>query len=67
VVTSKDLITAMDDAIDQMQKTAKAIVLFELLSFAPQMRSVADSIAECAPNWCAAPCRCWPTSASTPG
>src|SRR5262245_29572753 len=26
----KDLITAMDDAIDQMQKTAKAIVLFEM-------------------------------------
>jgi predicted phosphate transport protein (TIGR00153 family) len=43
----KDLITAMDDAIDQMQKTAKAIVLFEMVSFAPQMRSVADSIREC--------------------
>src|SRR5262245_52495415 len=26
----KDLITAMDDAIDQMQKTAKAIALFEM-------------------------------------
>jgi uncharacterized protein len=43
----KDLITAMDDAIDQMQKTAKAIVLFEMTDFAPQMRSVADSIGEC--------------------
>jgi len=43
----KDLITAMDDAIDQMQKTAKAIVLFEMTAFAPQMRSIADAIAEC--------------------
>ena len=43
----KDLITAMDDAIDQMQKTAKAIVLFEMSSFAPEMRSIADSIGEC--------------------
>ena len=43
----KDLITAMDDAIDQMQKTAKAIVLFEITDFAPQMRSVADGIGEC--------------------
>ena len=30
----KDLITAMDDAIDQMQKTAKVIVLFEMNTFA---------------------------------
>jgi uncharacterized protein len=44
----KDLITAMDDAIDQMQKTAKAIILFEMTSFAPEMRSMADSIGECA-------------------
>jgi predicted phosphate transport protein (TIGR00153 family) len=43
----KDLITAMDDAIDQMQKTAKAIVLFEMTAFAPQMRSIADAIGEC--------------------
>jgi hypothetical protein len=43
----KDLITAMDDAIDQMQKTAKAIVLFEVTSFAPEMRAMADSIREC--------------------
>jgi uncharacterized protein Yka (UPF0111/DUF47 family) len=44
----KDLITAMDDAIDQMQKTAKAIVLFEVTSFAPEMRAMADAIVECA-------------------
>jgi uncharacterized protein Yka (UPF0111/DUF47 family) len=30
-----------------MQKTAKAIVLFEMSTFAPQMRSIADSIVEC--------------------
>ena len=40
----KDLITAMDDSIDQMQKTAKAITLFEVTSFEPQMRQMADII-----------------------
>jgi predicted phosphate transport protein (TIGR00153 family) len=44
----KDLITALDDAIDQMQKTAKAIVLFEMTVFEPEMRAMADSIVECA-------------------
>jgi predicted phosphate transport protein (TIGR00153 family) len=44
----KDLITAMDDAIDQMQKTAKAIVLFEIKSFDPEMRAMADAIVDCA-------------------
>src|SRR5262245_65675096 len=44
----KDLITAMDDAIDQMQKTAKAIVLFEMTSFEPEMRAMADAIVDCA-------------------
>jgi len=43
----KDLISAMDDAIDQ-QKTAKAIVLFEIESFEPQMRAMADAIVDCA-------------------
>ncbi len=44
----KDLITSMDDAIDQMQKTAKAIVLFEITTFEPEMRAMADAIVECA-------------------
>jgi predicted phosphate transport protein (TIGR00153 family) len=44
----KDLITAMDDAIDQMQKTAKAILLFEMKSFEPEMKAMADAIVECA-------------------
>src|SRR5688572_26725606 len=42
------LITSMDDAIDQMQKTAKAIVLFEMTSFEPEMRMMADTIVQCA-------------------
>ena len=44
----KDLITSMDDAIDQMQKTAKAIQLFEVKEFTPQMRDMADAIVKCA-------------------
>jgi uncharacterized protein Yka (UPF0111/DUF47 family) len=38
----RDLITSMDDAIDQMHKTAKAIVLFEMTSFEPEMQTMAD-------------------------
>ena len=40
----KDLITAMDNAIDQMQKTAKTITLFDVTAFAPQMKQMADTI-----------------------
>ena len=40
----KDLITSMDDAIDQMQQTAKTIMLFEQRSFTPQQREMADAI-----------------------
>lgn len=36
-----DLISSMDDAIDEMQKTAKAITLFETETFEPQMREMA--------------------------
>src|ERR1700756_3465249 len=32
----KDLITSMDDTIDQMQKTAKGVMLFDLRAFTPQ-------------------------------
>lgn len=35
------LISSMDDAIDEMQKTAKAITLFETEHFEPQMREMA--------------------------
>ena len=44
----KDLIGLLDDAIDQMQKTAKAIMLFEVSSFEPHMREMADIILRCA-------------------
>jgi predicted phosphate transport protein (TIGR00153 family) len=43
----KALITAMDDAIDEMQHTAKAIILYELTQFEPDMRAMADAIVEC--------------------
>ena len=44
----KDLIGLLDDSIDQMQKTAKAIILFEVTSFEPHMREMADIILRCA-------------------
>ena len=40
----KDLITSMDNAIDQMPKTAKTIMLFEQHSFTPIMKEMADVI-----------------------
>jgi predicted phosphate transport protein (TIGR00153 family) len=40
----KDLATTLDDAIDQMQKTAKAVTLFEQRDFSPEMRAMADII-----------------------
>src|SRR5512147_394455 len=36
----RDLITSMDNSIDQMQKTAKGIKLFEVTEFAPQMKAM---------------------------
>jgi len=44
----QDLITAMDNSIDQMQKTAKAVMVFEIRSFTPQMKEMADAIKACA-------------------
>ena len=38
------LTTTMDDAIDQMQKTAKAVTLFEQREFADEMRAMGDII-----------------------
>jgi hypothetical protein len=42
----QDLITSMDDAIDQMNKTAKIIGLFEVRNFEPQMQQMAAVIVE---------------------
>lgn len=44
----RGLITSMDDAIDQMNKTAKAVLLFEVDAFEPQMRETGDLIAKTA-------------------
>jgi predicted phosphate transport protein (TIGR00153 family) len=44
----RDLITSMDNSIDQMQKTAKSVMLFDLNEFTPQMREMADAIVKCA-------------------
>src|SRR4051794_26152327 len=44
----RELITSMDNAIDQMQKTAKSVILFEIDSFAPQMRDMGDIIVKSA-------------------
>jgi predicted phosphate transport protein (TIGR00153 family) len=38
----RDLTTALDDAIDQMQKTAKSISLFGLSQFTAEMRELGD-------------------------
>lgn len=46
-VDIKDLITSMDDAIDQMQQTAKAVTLFEVREFEPPMREIGTILVEC--------------------
>ena len=43
----QDLISSMDDAIDQMNKTAKTIVLFEVHAFEPQMQQMSEIILQC--------------------
>ncbi|MBV9066759.1 MAG: DUF47 domain-containing protein [Methylobacteriaceae bacterium] len=40
----QDLIQSMDDAIDQMNKTVKAINLFEVRSFSPNMQEIGAAI-----------------------
>ena len=44
----RDLISSMDDAIDQMHKTAKAITLFEQRKFQPDMVKLGDIIVQAA-------------------
>ncbi|HEY4142448.1 MAG TPA: DUF47 domain-containing protein [Pseudolabrys sp.] len=44
----RDLITSMDNSIDQMQKTAKGVKLFDVTEFTPQMREMADVVVKCA-------------------
>jgi uncharacterized protein Yka (UPF0111/DUF47 family) len=38
----------MDDAIDQMNKTAKTVLLFEVTSFEDEMRAMGDQIVKSA-------------------
>lgn len=40
----KALSTALDDAIDQMNKTAKTVMLYDVRTFEPCMRAMADLI-----------------------
>ena len=47
----QDLIGSLDDAIDQMNKTAKTITLFEVRKFEPQMQQMGDLSLE-ASDWC---------------
>src|SRR3954466_6898664 len=44
----KNLITSMDDAIDQMQQTSKAVVLFEVKEFEPTMGEMGGLLVQCA-------------------
>ncbi|WP_336492651.1 DUF47 domain-containing protein [Methylobacterium nigriterrae] len=44
----KDLIQSMDDAIDQMNKTVKAITLYEVREFEPLMREMGETVIEAA-------------------
>jgi len=44
----KNLITSMDDAIDQMQQTAKTVRLFEVKEFDQPMREMGAIIQHCA-------------------
>src|SRR3954469_2844726 len=44
----KDLINTLDDTIDQMQKTAKAVLLFEVERVEPEMTQMGDRIVEAA-------------------
>lgn len=44
----RDLVTSMDNSIDQMQKTAKSVKLFEVTAFTMQMKEMADIILQCA-------------------
>jgi predicted phosphate transport protein (TIGR00153 family) len=44
----QQLVSSMDDAIDQMNKTAKTIVLFEVKTFDPQMQEMGRIIVNAA-------------------
>ncbi|ACG79722.1 phosphate transport regulator [Phenylobacterium zucineum HLK1] len=43
----RNLIGSMDDAVDQMHKTAKAVTLFDVRAFEPDMVRLGDIIVRC--------------------
>ncbi len=44
----QDLVTALDDSIDQMKKTAKAVLMFEVQDIEPEMAAMGDHIVKAA-------------------
>jgi len=44
----KDLINTLDDTIDQMKKTAKAVILFEVDTLEPEMAEMGERIQQAA-------------------
>lgn len=44
----QDLVTALDDSIDQMKKTAKAVLRFEVQTMEPEMAAMGDHIMKAA-------------------
>jgi hypothetical protein len=44
----KDLINTLDDCIDQMQKTARAVLLFEVETLEPEMAAMGERILQAA-------------------
>ena len=60
----QDLVNALDDSIDQMNKTAKTITLFEVKSFQPQMQRDGRDHRRGGEARAGGRCRCSPISAS---
>src|SRR5688572_7170349 len=44
----QDLVTALDDSIDQMKKTAKSVLMFEVQTMEPEMTAMGDHILKAA-------------------
>jgi predicted phosphate transport protein (TIGR00153 family) len=44
----QELVTALDDSIDQMKKTAKAVLMFEVQTMEPEMAAMGDHIVRAA-------------------
>lgn len=44
----RNLTSSLDDAVDQMHKTAKSVTLFEVRAFEPDMVALGDLIVRCA-------------------